>query len=117
MANNRARQAALNCTDQSQDKFEAGKLSRIRSEYYSPFLEHSILACATRMSTSSDMRAFGSHYADQASTVIAQELRNPNIATLQAFLLLSDYEATCGRDRLGYMYCGKPIIAVVHAHI
>ena len=87
--------------------FEAGRESIGRSEYYSPFLEHTILACATRMSTSEAVRTLGAQYADRAKAETAVELENPNIATLQGFLMLSDFEATRGRDRLGYMYCGK----------
>jgi hypothetical protein len=60
------------------------------------------------MSTSPGVRALGPKYADQASSYITQELPRPNVATLQGFLLLSDFEATRGRDRLGYIYCGKP---------
>lgn len=87
--------------------FEAGYRPSSRSEYYSTFLVNSLLACATRMSTSEGVRALGGRFVDRAKVDIAQELENPNIATLQAFLLLSDFEATRGRDRLGYMYCGK----------
>ena len=78
-----------------------------RSEYYSSFLENALLSCATRMSTSEGVRALGARYAARAKAEIAQELEYSNIATLQGFLLLSDFEATRGRDRLGYMYCGK----------
>ena len=86
--------------------FEMGRNSPLRSQYYSEFLENAILACATRMSTSSGIRALGPKYADQASSQITQELQKPNVATLQGFLLLSDFEATRGRDRLGYIYSG-----------
>lgn len=87
--------------------FEAGRALVTRSEYYSTFLENALLSCATRMSTSGGVRALGSQYAARAKSEIAQELEYSNIATLQGFLLLSDFEATRGRDRLGYMYCGK----------
>lgn len=86
--------------------FEMGRNSPTRSQYYSEFLENSILACATRMSTSPGIRTLGPRYADQASSQITQELQKPNVATLQGFLLLSDFEATRGRDRLGYIYSG-----------
>ena len=86
---------------------EAGRQANRRSQYYSPFLENSVLACATRMSTSEGVRRLGGQYADRAKSEIAQELENPNIASLQGFLQLSDFEATRGRDRLGYMYCGE----------
>ena len=83
-----------------------GRNSPVRSQYYSEFLENAILACATRMSTSPGIRALGPKYADQASSQITQELQRPNVATLQGFLLLSDFEATRGRDRIGYIYSG-----------
>lgn len=82
--------------------FEMGRNAPARSQYYSEFLENCILACATRMSTSAGIRALGPRYAEQASSLVIQELQRPNVATLQGFLLLSDFEATRGRDRLGY---------------
>ena len=88
------------------DAFETGRKAVRRSEWYSTFLESSLLACATRMSTSAELRALGARYADRAMSEIIQELQNPNIATLQGLLSLSDFEATRGRDRLGYMYSG-----------
>ncbi|KAK3724824.1 hypothetical protein LTR37_000872 [Vermiconidia calcicola] len=86
--------------------FEHGRDFSVRSEYYSAFLQSAILACATRMSTSEAVRGLGVRYAERAKSYIAQELEDPNTATLQGFLLLSDFEATRGRDRLGYLYCG-----------
>lgn len=87
--------------------FVQGRDTGRRSEYYSEFLEDAILACATRLSTSDGVRALGPRYVDRAKAVIAQELERPNTATLQGFLLLSDFEATRGRDRLGYLYSGR----------
>lgn len=86
--------------------FLRGRESGARSEYYSPFLEDALLASATRMSTSSGVRRLGPKYVERAKTAITSELERPNTATLQGFLLLSDFEATRGRDRLGYLYCG-----------
>ena len=92
--------------------FQSSRQVGGRSEYYSTFLENSLLACATRISTSESVRALGPKYAERAKTETAQELEYPNIATLQGFLLLSDFEATRGRDRLGYMYCGKQMLTL-----
>lgn len=86
--------------------FTAHRAAGTRSQYYSKFLEDSLLACATRMSTSQSVRRLGSAYMESAKAEIGSELENPSISTLQAFLLLSDCEATRGRDRLGYMYNG-----------
>lgn len=91
--------------------FVQGRDAGRRSEYYSSFLEDAILACATRLSTSDGVRALGSRYVERAKAVIAHELERPNTATLQGFLLLSDFEATRGRDRLGYLYSGKSPLA------
>lgn len=87
--------------------FERGRMNGARSDYYSEFLENSLLACATRMSTSPDIRSLGSKYAERATALVTTELQDPHIASLIGFLLLSDFESTRGRNRLGYMYCGK----------
>lgn len=88
-------------------RFEVGRKAAVRSEYWSAFLENALLACASRMRTSPDIRALGPHYCERATLRIIEELQSPQIATIQGFLLLSDFEATRGRDRLGYLYCGK----------
>lgn len=78
-----------------------------RSQYFSNFLEASLLACATRNSTSPAVRKLGRAYADRAKQDLALELEQPNIATLQGCLILSDFEATSARDRVGWIYSGK----------
>ena len=35
------------------------------------------------------------------------ELEYPTLATVQGFLILADFEATRGRDRLGWTYMGQ----------
>ncbi|KAL6407336.1 fungal specific transcription factor [Ilyonectria robusta] len=77
-----------------------------RSQYYSRFLEEALLACATRISTSQAVRKLGRAYADRAKQDVVHELEQPTIATLQGFLLLSDFEATSARDRVGWTYSG-----------
>ena len=86
--------------------FEMGRNDSRRNQYYSAFLENCMLACASRMSTSPGIRALGPKYAEEASAQVTQELQRPNVATLQGFLLLSDFEATRGRERIGYIYSG-----------
>lgn len=78
-----------------------------RSQHYSKFLENSLLACSARLSTSAAVRALGPSYAKCAKSDIVSELENPNMATLQGMLLLSDYEMTEARERVGWLYCGK----------
>lgn len=90
--------------------FTEGREAGHRSEYYSAFLGDAVLACATRLSTSDGVRALGARYVDRAKAAITMELERPNTATLQGFLLLSDFEATRGRDRLGYLYSGKYVL-------
>lgn len=90
----------------NQASFEAGRVLGVRVQRYSKFLENAVLACASRMSTSHDLRKSGAQYADRAKEEILEEMSNPNIASLQGFLLLSDFEATRGRNRLGYIYSG-----------
>ncbi|KAF5004432.1 hypothetical protein FDECE_9070 [Fusarium decemcellulare] len=81
---------------------KAGK----RSQYYSSFLESALLACAARLKTSQAVRKLGRSYADRAKQHLVYELEQPTIATLQGFLLLSDFEATSARDRVGWTYNG-----------
>ncbi|KAH7141864.1 fungal-specific transcription factor domain-containing protein [Dactylonectria macrodidyma] len=86
--------------------FKAHRALGKRSQYYSRFLEAAFLACATRVSTSHAVRSLGRAYANQAKEDIVLELEQPTIATLQGFLLLSDFEATSARDRIGWTYSG-----------
>lgn len=90
-----------------QQKFLSHNDRGARSHYYSSFLENSLLACSSRLSTSRAVRALGSSYCQRAKTEIVSELENPNLATLRGMLLLSDFEMSQGRDRVGWMYCGK----------
>ncbi|VUC25610.1 unnamed protein product [Clonostachys rosea] len=87
-----------------QQLFMSHRSSGKRSQYYSSFLESSLLACGTRISTSPAVRKLGRSYAERAKQHIADELEQPTIATLQGFLLLSDFEATAARDRVGWTY-------------
>ncbi|KAK4935991.1 hypothetical protein LTR10_023038 [Elasticomyces elasticus] len=87
-----------------------------RHRYYSSFLENSLLAAATRNSTSSAVRKLGKKYAERAKSQICSELEQQNIASLQGFLLLSDFEATRGRARLGWTYSSEfNVVAAVTA--
>jgi hypothetical protein len=90
-----------------EDLFRRDRAKGGRHQYYSSFLENAILAAAARNSTSSVVRKLGKLYAERAEFHISSELKHPNIASLQAFLVLSDFEATRGRARLGWMYSGE----------
>lgn len=81
-----------------------------RSHYYSLFLENTLLACASRMSSSASIRSLGKPYIDRAVKDIPMELESPTLSTVQGFLLLADFEATQGRDRLGWTYMGMELL-------
>jgi hypothetical protein len=91
------------------ENFLAHRETGQRTQHYSRFLENSLMACSSRLSTSPAVRALGSSYAKLAKSDLVAELEDPNITTLQGLLMLSDYEMTAGRDRAGWVYCGKVI--------
>lgn len=93
--------------------FMAHRKTKERSQYYSNFLECALLACVTRIRTSQAMRPLGRSYADRAKQDLVYELENPTIATVQGLLLLSEFEATSARDRIGWTYSGT---SLNHAH-
>jgi hypothetical protein len=66
-----------------------------------------MLASATRLSTSSAVRSLGQKYASQSNAGILEAIEKPSAASLQGLLLLSEYEVTNCRDRVGWMLCGK----------
>ncbi|OAP56705.1 hypothetical protein AYL99_08817 [Fonsecaea erecta] len=104
--NNYCNFQTLSVTIIHRELFLSHRARGIRSQHYSRFLENSLLACSARLSTSVAVRALGSSFAMRAKSEIVSEMEDPNVATLQGMLLLSDYEMTEGRDRVGWMYCG-----------
>lgn len=96
-----------------EDLFTADKRKGERSRHYSPFLENCMLASGTRYSTSSAVRALGKRFAERAKSLITSEIDDANVATLQGFLLLSDFEATRGSAKVGWTYCGKSALCRV----
>lgn len=88
------------------ESFLAHRKEGVRSQYYSSFYENSALACSARLSTSAAVRALSSAYAKRAKADLVMELQDPNLATVQGMLLLSDYEMSEGHDRVGWIYCG-----------
>lgn len=77
-----------------------------RNHFYSQFLENAILACASRMSTSSPIRRLGGKFLECAQAEILQELESPNLASMQGLMVLSECVGTRGNDRLSWTYCG-----------
>lgn len=92
---------------------DRAKYGGARTRYYSSFLESAMLAAAARHSTSSVVRSLSSKFASRSKSQITQELEEPQIATLQGFLLLSDFEATQGRARVGWSFSCKANMARV----
>lgn len=90
-----------------EETFLAHKRIGNRSQWYSNFLNAALFACGARLSTTGTVRDLGSEYARRARAEINFELENPSAASIQGFLLLSGYEATEGRDRVGWMLCGE----------
>ncbi|KAH7134498.1 fungal-specific transcription factor domain-containing protein [Dactylonectria estremocensis] len=76
------------------------------SRWYSKFLENTMLACGTRLSTSKSVRALGFKFHEWAKDEALRAMSEPTPANLQGFLLLSEYEVTQGNDRPGWMFCG-----------
>ncbi|KAK5692378.1 hypothetical protein LTR97_010686 [Elasticomyces elasticus] len=79
--------------------------SRGSSMWYSNFLETVMLACAARLSSSSAVRSLGKQYSIQARADITRALEIPSAASLQGFLMLSEYEVSQGRDSMGWQLC------------
>lgn len=77
------------------------------SKYYSISLEDAMLACGSRNSTSNTIRQIGRKFLDRARQGLLKQLESPTISTIQGFLLLSNFEAGIGRNRVGWTYCGK----------
>lgn len=80
---------------------------RTSSMWYSSFLEAAMLASAARLSDSSAVRSLGEQYSDQTKAGIIQALESPSAASLQGFLVLSEYEVSQGREHMGWQLCGK----------
>ena len=78
------------------------------SYWYSDFLEYAMLTCASRMSSSSAVRALAGDYFKLARNELLDALDQPTGAALQGFLLLSEFCGPQGWDRKGWMFCGIP---------
>lgn len=94
----------------NKDTFLAHHTDGQSSRWSSSFLENTVLACATRLSTSKAVRDLGPEYHRRAQQEILRAMSEPTPAILQAFLLLSEYEVTQGNDRPGWMFCGMRVM-------
>ncbi|KAF7549535.1 hypothetical protein G7Z17_g6329 [Cylindrodendrum hubeiense] len=91
----------------NKESFLAHQADGNNSRWHSKFLENTMLACGTRLSTSKSVRALGFKYYEWAKDEALGAMSEPTPANLQGFLLLSEYEVTQGNDRPGWMFCGK----------
>jgi len=86
--------------------FMAGYEKGVRSQHFSTFTLNAMLACAVRLSKDEPVRKLGGIFAGRAKKQIVKELESPNMATIQGFCLLSDYECTNGSEHVGWIYVG-----------
>lgn len=98
----------------NKENFLAHQKQGIPSPWYCGLLENAILACATRLATSIAVRALGQEYLQLAKSEILNALQEPTPASLQALLLLSEYEVSYGNDRIGWMFCGELCLQANH---
>ncbi|KAJ9627369.1 hypothetical protein H2204_009780 [Knufia peltigerae] len=89
--------------------FIAHKAAGHASQYYSQGLEDAMLACGSRNSTSSAIRKVGREYLRRAKMNLQIEIENPTVAALQGCLLVSNYEAGTGQNRIGWMFMGMAV--------
>lgn len=89
------------------DFFTASKAAGHSPQYYSQGLEDAMLACGSRNSTSSAIRRVGREYLRRAKRSLYTEIERPTIASLQGCLLVSNYEAGMGQNRIGWIFMGK----------
>lgn len=87
--------------------FTASKTAGHSPQYYSQGLEDAMLACGSRNSTSSAIRRVGREYLRRAKQSLYTEIERPTIASLQGCLLVSNYEAGMGQNRIGWIFMGK----------
>jgi hypothetical protein len=90
-----------------EELFWEHRANRESSMWYSSFLEAVMLASATRLSDSSALRSIGEQSYNQAKAGIVQALYNSSAASMQGFLMLSEYEVSQGREIMGWQLCGK----------
>lgn len=87
--------------------FMAGYQSRARNHHFSNFALNAMMACSLRLDHDQSIRRLSRAYSERAKQDIGDGLSNPNMSVVHAFVLLSDYECTNGREELGWVYIGK----------
>ncbi|RSM08779.1 hypothetical protein CEP52_004453 [Fusarium oligoseptatum] len=86
---------------------------RSKGRYYSPLLLHCILACGSRYSDRTEARSnpedantAGHPFLDTIETLLHDELKRPNITTIQSLAVLSIVYFGSGQDAAGWLYSG-----------
>ncbi|KAI8655560.1 Zn(2)-C6 fungal-type domain-containing protein [Fusarium keratoplasticum] len=84
-----------------------------RGRYYSPLLLHCILACGSRYSDRVEARSdpddantAGRPFLDTIEALLHDELKRPNITTIQSLAILSIVYFGSGQDAAGWLYSG-----------
>lgn len=52
-------------------------------------------------------RSLSQFFGDRAKTLLEIEIENPSLATIQALVIISNYEASGTRDTRGWLYSGE----------
>lgn len=52
-------------------------------------------------------RSLSQFFGDRAKALLELEIENPSLATIQALVICSNYEASGTRDTRGWLYSGK----------
>lgn len=89
------------------DTFLAQRADGRESQWYSSFLEHAMLACSSRLSTSRSVRAMSTRFFELAKAGVCNALSEPSRANLAGFLILCEFESTRGNNGPAWMYLGK----------
>jgi len=97
--------------------FMDGYTDAVRSEHYSTFTLHAMMACALRLDKDESVRSLSGIFAERAKKEVARELESPNMSTIHGLCLLSDYECTNGSENVGWIYVGIYILLTLGAFL
>jgi hypothetical protein len=80
-----------------------------RTRYCSSLLVNAILCLGCRFSNQSDIRINPEQFYAEAESLWAEEQNNPSLTTIQAINLMSNWEASCGREKRSWFYARQSI--------
>jgi len=84
-----------------------------RSRYCSSLLVNAILCLGCRFSDQLDIGVNPEQFYAEAESLWAVEQGNPSLATIQAINLMSNWEASCGRENRGWFFARQSISMAV----